>query len=259
MDLGLKGKRAIVTGASRGIGRAIADLLVAEGADVAICARGEAGVKEAVDAFRVAGVNAYGEALDVTDEAALARWFGNAVAHLGGLDILISNVSTRIQSQGEQRWQDTFDVDFMQHVRTAELAVEPLGGADRDGNPGGSIVFVSSIASAMADIIPLEREYGVMKSALNTYATQLAHRLAKRGVRSNVVCPGPIDFPGGFWDQVRQAQPPLFEAAAKLSALQRHGTAEEVANAVVFLASPAASYVTGANLRIDGGALKHVQ
>ena len=188
----------------------------------------------------------------MTDQAALGSWYANAVAALGGLDILISNVSTRIQSQGETRWQETFDVDFMQHVRTAELAVEALS------EGGGSVVFVSSIASAMADIIPMEREYGVMKSALNTYATQLAQRLAKAGVRSNVVCPGPIDFPGGFWDQVNKAFPDLYKGAARLAAMRRHGTAEEVANAVVFLASPAASYITGANLRIDGGALKHV-
>lgn len=252
MDLGLTGKRAIITGASRGIGRAIADLLVGEGASVAICARGAEGVKQAVDGWQARGAQAYGEALDVTDQAALGSWYANAVAALGGLDILISNVSTRIQSQGETRWQETFDVDFMQHVRTAELAVEALS------EGGGSVVFVSSIASAMADIIPMEREYGVMKSALNTYATQLAQRLAKAGVRSNVVCPGPIDFPGGFWDQVNKAFPDLYKGAARLAAMRRHGTAEEVANAVVFLASPAASYITGANLRIDGGALKHV-
>ena len=198
------------------------------------------------------GATVYGGAVDVTDTEAFQIWF-EAVAELGGLDILISNVSTRIATEGEQRWLDTFDVDFMQHVRATEMAVPHLkDGAD------AACVFVSTIAAVMADIIPMEREYGAMKAALNGYASQLAHRLAKYAVRSNIVTPGPIDFVGGFWDQVKQANPEMFDRASKISALQRHGTAEEVANAVVFLASPAASYITGANLRVDGGALKQV-
>lgn len=102
-----------------------------------------------------------------------------------------------------------------------------------------------------------EREYGAMKAALIAYASQLAHRLASSGVRSNIVSPGPIEFPGGFWEMVKEKNPDLHARAAALSALRRHGTPEEVANAVVFLASPLASYITGSNLRIDGGALKH--
>ena len=253
MDLGLKGKRIIVTGGSKGIGKTIIDTLVAEGAVVATCARGQEALNESLANWEAAGGTVYGSAVDVTDKTAFAEWFENSVSTMGGLDIFISNVSTRISSKGEQRWLENFDVDFMQHVRATELAISHL----KEGNEP-SCVFVSTIAANMANIIPMEREYGAMKAALNAYASQLAHRLASHGVRSNIVSPGPIDFTGGFWDQVKNAKPELYKAASQLSALQRHGSPEEVANAVVFLASPAASYITGANLRVDGGALKQV-
>ncbi len=252
MDLGLKGKRAIVTGGSKGIGKAILNKLVAEGASVATCSRGAAALNDALGEWRSQGAQAYGEAIDVTDAEAYENWLKRSAEQLGGVDIFISNVSTRIQSQGEQRWLDTFEVDFMQHVRATELAIPYL----KQGN-SPALVFISTIASVMANIVPMEREYGAMKAALNAYASQLAHRLAEDGIRSNYVTPGPINFEGGFWSNVQKADPTLFERASQISALQRHGTPEEVANAVVFLASPAASYITGANLRVDGGALKN--
>jgi len=252
MDLGLKGKRAIVTGGSRGIGKAILDRLVDEGASVATCSRGSEALNEALAAWKAQGANAYGEAIDVTNTEDYAAWLERAAEHLGGVDIFISNVSSRVTTQGEQRWLDTFEVDFMQHVRATELTIPYL-----KESTSPALVFISTIASVMANIIPMEREYGAMKAALNAYASQLAHRLADDGIRSNFVTPGPINFEGGFWSQVEKAQPELFERASQLSALQRHGTPEEVANAVVFLASPAASYITGANLRVDGGALKN--
>ena len=252
MDLSLKGKRVIVTGGSRGLGNAMLHKFVEEGASIATCARGAETLSTAVEGWREAGAKAYGEAIDVTDSDACESWFKNSVEFLGGLDIFISNVSTRITTRGEQRWRDTFEVDFIQHIRTAEMAIPHM---QKGESP--AFVFVSSIASVMANIMPMETEYGAMKAALNAYSSQLAHRLAGDGIRSNFVTPGPIDFEGGFWDQVKKADPVLFKRASKISALQRHGTPDEVANAVVFLASPAASYITGANLRIDGGALKN--
>ncbi len=254
MDLNLQGKRAIVTGGSRGIGKAILDVLVKEGASIATCARGSEALDKVLGEWQAQGIKAYGEAIDVTDAVAYTRWLENAAGHLGGVDIFISNVSTRISSQGEQRWLDAFEADFLQHVRASELIVPFLQESD-----AGSLVFISSIASVMANIMPMEREYGVMKAALNAYAAQLAHRLAGSGIRSNFVTPGPINFEGGFWAQVKKADPALFERASQMPALRRHGTPQEVANAVAFLASPAAAYITGANLRVDGGALKQTQ
>jgi 3-oxoacyl-[acyl-carrier protein] reductase len=253
MELRLKGKKAIVTGGSRGIGKQILDTLVDEGVSVATCARGADALNAAVDEWRGRGVTAYGEALDVTDEHAYEQWFGRSVEALGGVDIFISNVSTRLSSKGSQRWVDAFEYDFLQHVRGAELAIAPLRDSD-----SASIVFISSIASVMANIIPAEREYGGMKAALNAYSGQLSQRCGEWGIRSNVVTPGPIHFEGGFWDGVKQADPEMFKRAGSLSVLQRLGTPQEVASAVVYLASPMASYITGANLRIDGGCLKNI-
>lgn len=251
MDLKLKGKRALVTGGSRGIGRAICDLLAREGVHIATCARNSGPLEEALACLRAHGVDAHGDALDVRDEAAFAAWVSGAADRLGGLDIVVSNVSTRVDPQSPDWWPDTFAADLMQHVRLMRLVEQPLAASG-----AGSAVFVASIASVLTTLPPMEEAYGAMKAGLVNLVGQWAVRNAARGVRVNAVSPGPILFDGGFWDQVGKANPAMLERAAQLPALARLGTAEEVASAVVYLASPAASYVTGANLRVDGGAIK---
>lgn len=252
MDLELKGRRALVTGGSRGIGRAIVEALAAEGAHVALCARGEGGVQAALAAARAHGVQAHGRALDVRDGAAMATWFKDATDALGGLDIVISNVSTRPTERGEPMWRDALETDLLHHIRLAELALPVLRAAG--GNT--SLLFVASIASVMTQLPPSEEAYGPMKAALVNYTGQLAARHGAAGVRVNAVSPGPILHEGGEWERIRTAKPALFEMASRLAAVGRLGTPDEVARAVVFLCSPAASYITGANLRIDGGAVK---
>ena len=253
MDLGLAGKRAIVTGGSRGIGKAIVETLLNEGVAVATCARGAEALQENIDRWQAAGGTAFGEAVDVTDEAAFGTWFEKAVGQLGGLDIFISNVTTRIRSKGVERWRDTFNVDLLQHIYASELALPHLKESD-----SGAIVYVSSIASVMTANMPTETEYGTMKAALVSYGTQLANRVGRDGIRVNLVSPGPIYHEGGFWQMVEEKNPDLFKMAEAVSVFRRLGTAQEVANSVVFLASPAASNITAANLRVDGGAIKTV-
>jgi 3-oxoacyl-[acyl-carrier protein] reductase len=251
MDLGLKGRKAIVTGGSKGIGRAICLALAADGASVATCARGQEALDTTLADIRTHGVTAYGAALDVRDEAAVGDWFAGAVEALGGVDIVISNVSTRIPQDSPNWWSETFEVDLMQHVRLMSLARPELAKSD-----AGSILFIASIASVYTALPPMEEAYGAMKAGLVNLVGQWAGRLAPKGIRVNAISPGPILFPGGFWDNVGNANPAMLERAAQLPAMGRLGTEVEVAKAAVFLASPAASYVTGTNFRIDGGAIK---
>ena len=251
MDLGLKGKRAIVTGATRGIGRAIIERLVSEGCDVAFCARSPDGVKEAQAALSACGARVFGTALDVRDGDAFRAWFEGAVANLGGLDVVVSNVSTRPTQKGEEAWRDSFEVDLLQHVRIANAAIPHLK-AGKDP----ALVFIASIASGLTHLPPGEDAYGAMKAGVISLTGQLAAKHGGIGLRVNAVSPGPVMFDGGFWDEVRVGAPQLFASAARLPAMGRHATLAEVADPVVFLCSPRASYITGANLRIDGAALK---
>jgi 3-oxoacyl-[acyl-carrier protein] reductase len=251
MDLSLKNKRAIVTGATRGIGRAIIDRLASEGCDVAFCARSQDGVSATESELGKNGIRAFGTALDVRDGAAFGSWFQDAVSNLGGLDIVVSNVSTRPTMKGEDAWRESFEVDLLQHVRIANAAMPHLkNGTDP------VLVFIASIASGLTQLPPGEDAYGAMKAGVISLTGQLAAKHGPAGIRVNAVSPGPVMFEGGFWDQVNTSAPQLFAAAARLPAMGRHATAAEVADPVVFLCSPRASYITGANLRIDGAALK---
>ena len=253
MKLELQGKRAIVTGGSRGIGKAVISNFVEQGMQVATCARGIPALEAVLSDWNQQQELVYGDAVDVTDEKAYGDWFDNAVDTLGGLDVLVSNVSTRIMSKGLQRWRETFEVDLMQHIRTTEMALEHLKKGQQP-----SIVYVASIASVMNSNMPSEVEYGAMKAALISYATQMATRLGEQGIRVNLVSPGPIHHEQGFWEMVKQKQPDLYARACGVSVFNRMGTPEEVANAITFLSSGAASNITAANLRVDGGAIKTV-
>ena len=251
MDLSLKGKRAIVTGATRGIGNAIAQRLADEGCDVAFCARSQDGVVQTQATLQGQGVRAFGTALDVRDAAAFGTWFQGAVSDLGGLDIVVSNVSTRPTQTGEDAWRESFEVDLLQNVRIADAAMPHL----KQGRDP-ALVFIASIASGLTQLPPGEDAYGALKAGLISLTGQLATKYGPTGIRINAVSPGPVMFEGGFWDEVSKGAPQLFASAARLPAMGRHATLAEVADPVVFLCSPRASYITGANLRIDGAAIK---
>lgn len=253
MKLDMQGKRAIVTGGSRGIGKAVIENLVAEGVAVATCARGEDALQKQLSSWAEQGATVHGRALDVTDESAYTAWLNDSIEQLGGLDILVSNVTTRIESQGLDRWREAFEVDLMQHIRAFHQALPHL---KQGSNP--AVLFVASIASVMNANMPTEVEYGTMKAALVSFATQMANQYGPDNIRVNLVSPGPIHHEDGFWEMVQKHQPELYKRAAAISVFDRMGTPQEVANAITFLCSPAASNITAVNMRIDGGAIKTV-
>ena len=252
MDLGLRGKKAIVTGGTRGIGRAIASLFAAEGCDIAICARHRQPIDETVTALARAGVKATGGVVDVADLPALRRWIGEAADALGGLDIFVANVSALAQGMDEEAWRRGFEIDVMGTVFGIEAALPLL-----EQSQAGSIVVVGS--TAMAEVYGPTRSYAAVKAAIIPYVKGLARNLAAKNVRANIVSPGNVYFTGGVWNIVEQRNPEMFAAMLARNPTGRMGTPEEVANAVVFLASPRASFITGANLIIDGALTQRVQ
>ena len=251
MDLKLKGKKAIVTGGTRGIGRAIAEELAAEGADVAICARNKEQIGEAVAALAKKGVKAWGSPVDVADTKALRAWIDEATSALGGLDVLVANVSAMAVAADEASWRKSFEIDVLGTVNGIEAALPAL---EKSG--AGAVVIIGSVAAV--EVVGPTRPYNAVKAALLPYMKSLAQNWARKSVRVNMVSPGTIYFKGGVWHVREQQMPELFKAAMGRNPTGRMGTPEEVASAVVFLASPRASFITGANLVVDGAVTQRV-
>lgn len=253
MFLDLSGKRALVTGASRGIGRATAELLAQEGCSLAICARGAKDLTAFAEELSARGVDVHAEAFDVAEDGAVAGFVDRSAAALGGLDILVSNV-TAGSAKGDTQWAVSLATDLLPLVRAIDAALPHFEVAG-----GGSVVAVSSISGLDTATPSSPNSYAAMKAAVIQHASGRAHALAAKGVRVNTVSPGPIDFPGGDWDRVKQGRPALYDDIRARIALGRYGRPEEVANAIVFLASPAAAFCTGVNLVVDGGMVSRVQ
>lgn len=252
MDLQLKGRRALVTGATKGMGRRIADLLAEEGCNVAVCARNAQEVEETVNALSAKGVRATGGALDVADGDSLKRWVSDVAEELGGIDIVIPNVSALAIGPGEEPWVRGFQVDMLHTVRTVEAAMPWLEKSD-----AAAIVVISSVSGREIDFAC--GAYGAMKAALIHYTQALAYELAPKGIRANSVSPGNIYFKGGVWEQIELGNPELFARALSLNPTGRMGRPEEIAYAAVMLASPRASFITGTNLVADGALTRGVQ
>jgi 3-oxoacyl-[acyl-carrier protein] reductase len=248
VDLQLKNRNAVILGGTRGIGRAIAELLADEGCNVALCARKAAEVEEAGRSLWARGVQAVSEAVDIADAEALKRFVAGAGERLGGVDILISNASALSQGVGEEDWKAMIDVDLMGAVRSFEAA-QPLLERAAETNGDASFVMISSVSAAE---VSRASAYGPIKAALIHYAKGLARQLAPKKVRVNVVSPGTILFDGGVWDRNRSEAPDMFKWAMERNPMGRMGSPEEIAAAAVFLASPRSSFTTGVNLVVDG-------
>lgn len=245
MDLGLRGKCAVVTAASKGIGRATAVRLAEEGTNVAICARGERALRDAEAELRARGVTVYAAVCDVGDHAALDSFLEAARGSLGQVDVLVNNASAFGFTDDQSGWEASLSVDLMAAVRATWKVVPWMSAAG-----GGTIIHISSIAGLEAG---WPAAYSAAKAALISHAKSMAVGLAPQRIRVNAVAPGSIEFPGGGWDGVRQADPAFYKTVLESIPSGRMGTPEEVADVVAFLASDRAGWITGVCLVVDGG------
>jgi 3-oxoacyl-[acyl-carrier protein] reductase len=252
MDLGLKGAKVLVTGSTKGIGRAIAETFAAEGANVGICSRNQADVDSTVVKLKAMGVAAFGGSVDVSDGAALKAWVNDMASKLGGVDAIVSNVSALAIGQDEESWQKEFSTDMMGTVRLVDAAMPYL-----EKSAAAAIVTISSVSGREVDFA--SGPYGTFKAAIIHYTQGLANQLAAKGIRANSVSPGNTYFEGGVWNMIKDNNPELYKTALALNPTGRMGTPQEMANAVVFLASRAASFITGTNLVVDGALTRGVQ
>ncbi len=245
MKLGLKGKGAVVTGASRGIGRATALAFADEGCHVAICARGTKQLRTTEAELRQRGVKAYAQTCDVGQPDELEAFLNASRAALGRLDVLVNNASGFGVADDESGWSAGFQVDIMAAVRGVWQVLPWMEEAG-----GGSIIHIASTSGLEAGSPPA---YAAAKAALISHSKTLAIDLAPRGIRVNCVAPGSIEFPGGLWETIQRTSPERYQAIRASIPWGRLGTDTEVANAVIFLASEAASWITGVTLSVDGG------
>jgi 3-oxoacyl-[acyl-carrier protein] reductase len=262
MDMGLAGRKVLVTAASKGIGRAVAEEFAAEGADVAICARGKAALDEAVAALRAHGAEAVGIQADVTRPEDVGLVVDEVLARFGRIDVLVNNAGEawagRTLDTTEDEWQVCLDINLLSGVRFTRAAVPHMRQAG-----GGRIVFVNAVGAHSP--IPGLVDYEAAKAALLCFAKSMATDLAADNILVNCVCPALMQTP--LWDRLADTmigagggatRDEVFGRLAQLLPLKRYGTAADVAGLVVFLASERASFVTGAAFNIDGGYTKTI-
>jgi len=246
MDLGIRNKNVIIAGGSRGIGRSIAECFSEEGANIAICGRSEISIEETL---RLLGKKSktMGKSLNIEDKNKFQGWIKEIEQEWGGIDIFIWNISAQ-----SKEWSESFNVDILSCINSIEYILPLL-----EKSPSPSIVSIGSQTSSLSK--PRYKAYPAMKVTLLHYMSSLSKELISKGIRVNTVSPSEVEYPGGIWDRIRTETPKKYEQAIQRSPLRRFAKPEEVARTVVFIASPAASFISGANILVDASSRDHVQ
>ena len=245
MNITLEGRNAVIAGGSRGIGRSIALAFAAAGANVSICARGEDGLRATAADLAAFGHKVHTAPCDLGNGPAVTAYVHAAAVALGGIDVLVNNASGFGASDDEAGWMASINVDLMASVRASYAALPHLE------KTRGSIIHISSISGLTHSA--RTPPYGAVKAALIQYTLTQAAKYAAQGIRVNCIAPGSIEFPGGNWEKRKTSDPKLYNAILGSIRFGRLGTPEEVANVALFLASDAASWVTGQTIAVDGG------
>lgn len=251
MDLQLNGTRVLVTGGTRGIGRAVVEAFLDEGAVVGFCARNSEEVAATQESLSERG-NVTGSTVDVADAAALATWVDQSADTFGGLDAVVANVSALAIPDTDENWELSLNVDVMHTVRLVKAAMPHL-----EQSQAASIIAISSVSGRESDFA--SGPYGTAKTAIIGYIHGLAMQLAPQGIRANTVSPGNTYFAGGVWESIEGGDPEFFKTAVGLNPTGHMGTPQEIAAPVVFLASPVASRISGTNLVVDGALTRGIQ
>ena len=247
MNFDFTGRKAIICGGSRGIGRAIALGLAAAGADVSICARGADTLEATRQEIAAFGHTAHAASVDLGDGAAIKTYIADAASALGGIDVLVNNASAFGSADDEAAWVASLAIDMLAIVHATQAALPFLTASK------GSVVNTSSVSALRS--AARQPPYGAIKAAVIHYTNTQAAMYARSGIRVNGIAPGSIEFPGGVWDRRKTENPKLYGAVLNAIPFGRLGTPEEVANVAMFLASPLASWVTGQTIVVDGGQL----
>lgn len=252
MDLGLRDKRAVITGGTKGIGRRILEMLIAEGCNVATCSRSKEDVEATIEKCSTRKAEVFGDVCDIKDKDEYVEWVDKMAKEMDGIDIFVANVSAGGGMDSEKNWWKNFETDVLGTVRGCEAVVPHM----KEGG-GGAITIMGTTAAVETFAVP--QAFNSMKAALITYSKQLSQYVGADNIRVNTVSPGPIEFPGGTWAMLKDTMPKWYDKCLRDHPTRRMGTLDEVARCVVFLSSPAASWVSGTNLIVDGGFTKRVQ